>query len=458
MRNKAKIVFLSFLLLLGITSTSCVQNDDFDLPKITFEEPAITVNSSIASIKQMYSSSSDTPVLIQGDSLVLQGYVISSDKTGNLYKQLIIQDSPKNPSSGISIATNASDLYTLFEPGRKIYVKLNGLYIGETAGGTISIGSLYQGQIGRMSKQEFENHIFRSTEVTEITPNLITLNQVSDDYLNTLIQLENMQFPSELIGKSYGNMDNTYNVDRPLISCKTKQIINMRNSGFANFKNQLLPKGNGKITAILGKFNDEYQIAIRSTEDVAFTNPRCELTDDTPGNGGVLNLPFNQNFEKAISDQIIDLTGWTNVNINGGSERFKTIEFNTNQYAQISAYGTDENPLEAWLITPAIHLPTIQQNISLSFDTKDGYYNGEGLSVYISIDFSGDVEAATWKKLHANLSSGSKDQYANDFTFSGYIDLSDFRGKVIHIGFNYLGADNGITTTYQIDNIEISKK
>lgn len=458
MKKKVNISFLSFLFLIGIISISCVKGDDFDIPEINFEEPNVTVNSSIASVKKMYGQYDEVPILIEGDSLLLEGYVISSDKNGNFHKELIIQDTPKNPQMGISISTDASDLYTFFEPGRKIYVLLDGLYIGENLGGVISIGSLYQGHVGRMSKEVFETHILRSGEVTEIIPTTITLNEVTDAQINTLIKFENMQFSTKSMGKSYGNMDNTYNVSRPLINCSTGDTITLRTSGYADFKNQLLPEKSGEIVAVLGKFNAEYQISIRGVEDVDFGNPRCGGTQETDSTETEEPF-FVEDFEESVSGENITLEGWTNVNLNDGNKKYQAGISNTNQFAQVSARNSGENPLEAWLVTPKIDLTQVSDTIYLSFDTKDGFYNGEGLTVYISTDFSGNVKTASWTELSANISTGSTDSFADKFTPSGNIDISSYAGKTISIGFQYMGADKGIgigiTTSYQIDNIKV---
>ncbi len=46
------------------------------------------------------------------------------------------------------------------------------------------------------------------------------------------------------------------------------------NSGYATFANDSLPKENGRIYAVLGKYSGTYQLLIRSTKDVKFTNSR----------------------------------------------------------------------------------------------------------------------------------------------------------------------------------------
>lgn len=452
MKKRTYIHLLSFMLLVSFLQISCVKSDDFDLPEITFEEPNPTVTSSISSIKQMYNPYNGSPVLIEGKDLVLTGYVVSSDKTGNFYKKLIIQDKPKDPTSGIAISVDASDLYTFFEPGRKVYIKLDGLYIGEDSGGVLTLGALYNGNVGRMSEKEFNTHVLRSGEVKDITPTTITLTDLGDQYLNTLIKLEGVQFIEGLIGKSYGNIDNTYSTNRTIINCATKETILLRNSGYAKFKNQLLPTGKGSITAVLSKYNDDYQLYIKNTEDVQFTEQRCEIIELPTG---TVSLPFMENFSTAVTNEPISLAGWSNINSNDGAKQYEAREYSSNKYAQISAYNSGEDPMEVWLVTPPIDLSKAQGSVTFSFDTKDGYNTGNGLKVYISTDFSGDVDAATWRELSASIATGSSSGYASEYTNSGSIDISSYAGGAVYIGFAYTGADGGVTTTYQIDNISI---
>ena len=44
----------------------------------------------------------------------------------------------------------------------------------------------------------------------------------------------------------------------------------------------------------------------------------------------------------------------------------------------------------------------------------------------------------------------------NTFVPSGDVDLSAYAGQTVYIAFRYLGADGGITTTYQIDNVSLT--
>ena len=78
----------------------------------------------------------------------------------------------------------------------------------------------------------------------------------------------------------------------------------------------------------------------------------------------------------------------------------------------------------------------------------------DGLEVFISTNYSGNISSATWTKLDANLASGSSGGYASSYTDSGDIDLSSFSGKA-RIAFKYSGGDPSLTTTYQVDEIKI---
>lgn len=457
MKKLKNIKLLSFLFFLGMIATSCVHDDDFSVPEIIVEEPNVNVNTSIASVKAMYGGFN--PVKIEsGDGstneMYLEAYVISSDESGNIYKQLFIQDSPENPTAGLSISTNATDLYTKFEPGRKIYLRVNGLYIGKYAG-LPTIGIQDGDEIGRIGVDDFQERILRSTVSTELVPRVIPISEGSNPArLSTLVKFEDVQFPNGLAGTAaYGNLDNTFGVNTPIEDCDGN-VIMMRTSGFSDFKNMTLPAGNGTLTAILSIFNSDVQLFIRSTDDVQMDGERCGGGGEGPGDA--LPLPFTQNFEAqaAGTGSAVNIAGWTNVNVNGGTRIWEVREFDGNKYAQTSAFSSNENPYETWLVTPGLILPEGSAP-KLSFGTKDGFNNGNALTVKISTDFTGDVASATWSTLNATISTGNSGGYGESFVPSGNIDLSAYAGQVVYVAYQYVGASNGTTTTYQIDNVSV---
>jgi len=172
---------------------------------------------------------------------------------------------------------------------------------------------------------------------------------------------------------------------------------------------------------------------------------------------------FLENFE-SIEDantgnnQFISLDGWSNVSLNGGSERWEARMFSNNKYAQLSAYGTGETNMDTWLISPAINLDETK-NEALSFLYKAAFHNGNAISVLISEDYDGSntasaINSATWTDLEVSFPDFLTSGYPNDFSNTGSINISSYNGNV-HIAIRYVGSSSGISTTYQIDDIKL---
>ncbi len=457
MKNFKNIKFLSFLFFVGLAVTSCVEDDDFSLPEINTVEPNIVANIDITAVKEIYGGFEPQQILAGDGSerpLYIEAYVVSSDETGNFFKQLIIQDQPENPTAGISISTEATDLYTKYEPGRKIYFRVDGLYVGEFAG-LPTIGTQSGDEVGRIGIEDFNNRIFRSLETFELVPTIVTINQAlnNDNLLNTLVQFQNVQFPDNLAGNTYGECGSTFGVNRNVEDCDNNIII-MRQSGFADFTCTLLPQGNGSLTAIVSAFNATKQLFIRDITDVDFTGERCEGEIIIIGDA---NLPFMEDFEAQASGtgELVNILGWTNVNVNGGARKYEVREFSSNKYAQASAFNSDENPFEVWLVTPGINLPA-SSTPKLKFETKDGFNNGTALTVSVSTDYAGDITSATWTNVNATISTGNTSDYGANFIPSGDIDLTAYAGQAVFVRFKYAGSSSGVTTTYQIDNVSVT--
>lgn len=462
MKNFKNFKLLSFLFILGIIATSCVHDDDFNVPEMNVEEPNVAVNTDLVSIKAMYDGYN--PVLIEtgegsDQEMWLEAYVISDDESGNIYKQLFIQDAPENPTAGVAISTNATDLYAKYGPGQKIYFRVDGLYIG-TYAGLPTIGVLEGSDVGRLGIDDFQDRIKRSVQRVELVPTVITLSQAGDQSkLATLVKFENVQFPDNVAGTAhYGNLNDTFNVNRMVEDCDGNRVI-LRNSGFSDFKNMTLPAGNGSLVSILSVFNNDPQLLIRNTEDVEMDGPRCGDGDgdgdgETPGEA--VSLPFLEKFEGLVDYDPVTIPGWTNQDVIGNSRKWEARSFDNNGYAQLTAHNASA-PVEAWLVTPGLDL-TSESAAKLSFKTKDGHYNGEALTVHVSTDFTGNASNATWTQLNnVIISQGHTDGYADSFISSGNVDLSQYLGQVIYIGFKYQGTSSGIKTTIQLDDVSVSQ-
>ncbi|MEA3503920.1 MAG: choice-of-anchor J domain-containing protein [Bacteroidota bacterium] len=160
---------------------------------------------------------------------------------------------------------------------------------------------------------------------------------------------------------------------------------------------------------------------------------------------------FSEDFTGVVPDEDIAIEGWSNEAIEG-TRLWIGKEYGENFYAQFSAYNSGETVNEAWLVTPGIDLDGSTNEV-LKFITKSGYYKHDGLSVFVSTDFTGTVGAAMWTELDATFAAGPDNGYS-DWIESGNIDLSSYSGTIF-IGFKYLGGDPDETTTFQVDDVVV---
>ena len=166
-----------------------------------------------------------------------------------------------------------------------------------------------------------------------------------------------------------------------------------------------------------------------------------------------------ENFE-TLTVGTIAVNDWLNV-AETGTKLYRGNTFNTNKYAEISAFtqvvANQEASNKVWLISniPLTALATDQ--VFLNFDTKDGYNNGATLQPYLITNWTGNITTSTKVLLNGNIAYGSTIGIAANFTNSGnillYGDLSNFR-----IAFKYTGGYTPErTTSYQIDNVRVYK-
>ncbi len=454
MKKINTIIKLALSVIMALAITACVYDDDYKIPTLDAEEPNLETNTTIAIVKEMYAGSLvDFNEATNDSDLILEGYVVSNDEAGNFYKVLAIQDKPENPTAAIQLDIDATALYAQYEPGRKVYVKLNGLAMDEV-NGVLHIGAISGTSVGRISAFNYTNHVVRSTQTATLVPLVVTPATVNDSHINMLVQLDNMQLRDEEVGKPYANANNTYTVNRYLKNCDDESLTILRNSGYSDFKNQEFPTGQGAIVAVFSKYNSDYQLFIRDTNDIMFDNERCEAGAYEPIDP--LSLPYTQDFEGDYVDgQNLSVDGWYTVNTSGGSRLFTLEEYNSNFFAQAQAYGSGESTMEAWLVSPGLIIDTETTNPVLSFGTIDGYNNGDPLTVYITTDFTGDVNAVSWTQVNPDISTGNSSGYGSVFLHSGEIDLSSYVGQTIYVGFKYSGGTSSVTTTMQLDDFYV---
>ncbi len=428
MKTIFKVFFGSALLLvIAFVFNNCVE-DEYDEPEPFVYEVDFEANTSIADLKALYDG--DTTLI--SDSIIIKGTVISTDKNGNFYKELVIQDS----SGGISISIDRSPIYNDYPYGTAVYVKCAGLYLGEY-GGVVQLGSLYEDngiwQFGRMQGWEYiQEHLYRDDRGEPVTPQTITIPGINTSLVNTLVKFENVQFTEQNLGLPFADAVNNLDKNRDIEDCD-KNSVSIRTSGYANFAADTVPSGKGTLIAVLGSYNNEYQLKLNSLDDVDMDGERCI-------DPNVLSQDFATGFDD-----------WIEVSVEGDQVWEIASSFgNPAPCATISGYDDGNYANEDWLISPAFNANE-HETLLLSFETACNYI-GSDLEIYISTDYSGsgNPNNANWTQLSAELSSGSW-----NWKPSGDIDISSYNGANVYVGFKYTSSTS-TGKTWEIDNIKVT--
>ncbi|MGB5821845.1 MAG: DUF5689 domain-containing protein [Saonia sp.] len=310
--HKVKVIAILFIVL----PLSCVEDTNFDaLAKACSEN--IEANIFFADLKNLYV---DDVIQIRED-LVIEGYIISSDAAGNFFGTLHVQDSPVNPGEGLQIEIDLRDSHLFYETGSKVFIKLKGLYLGQSKG-VFKIGGAFNAfgniSVGRLPALKVQEHIFLACDaVTNIEPKPVSLAILEDGMVNTLVSLDSVEFIEEELGLPFAEIREE--TERTLKDCIDNEIL-LLNSGFSDFQDELLPQGNGSIIAVLLKESNDYQLVVRNLEDIDFTNERCaEIVDEFTSDAVFISEladPDNNTGARFVelynsSSETLSLKGWT---------------------------------------------------------------------------------------------------------------------------------------------------
>ncbi|MBR1926332.1 MAG: hypothetical protein IJ840_01050 [Bacteroidales bacterium] len=186
---------------------------------------ALQVTTRVADLKAMYQGK---PVHIDQD-IVIGGQVISSDASGNIYRSLYIQDD----SGAIEVKIGNSGLYNDYKVGQMLYVKCQGLVLGNY-GGMLQIG--LEDPTGEYEtayidvKSIITTHVFKGQKGTPVAPRVVTGDEIStalksghkSDLFGRLVTLNNLTYGNEIFVLIYldSNADKKASSNRLFLSDK----------------------------------------------------------------------------------------------------------------------------------------------------------------------------------------------------------------------------------------------
>ena len=459
-----KRFFTTFLSLafVAITLSSCVHNDDWETPPIKCDNKFPAPNISMADL--MLKAPATGAFLIT-DDLFVDGYVISSDENGNFYKTISFQDTPTNPTKGLQIEVDKSGNYADFPVGAHIRVSLKGLRIALDRG-VIKLGSVDPTfAVGRIPSSLLPKYIAgvcggNGLDIQKITP--VALSSLGEakqqQYVNILVSVPNVQFTTSELGKTY--LDYVAgagaDTDRNLEDNTGGSTI-LRNSGFASYGATLLPKGNGKITFVVSKYISNYQMLIRSLNDVEIpaSGPRFDATPAQGGTAITYSGSFSENFEsypiapanlevfpKYVNDALL------------GNRYWQLKSFGGNKYIQLGA-NAGSGAYKTYFIVPV----DFTAANTVKFDVNVGFFNGNALKVYTTTNYTplGDISAATLNDITSSFTIPTTPTSGyGTLAPAGTYNLPAALTGNGFVVFEYTGANPGVTTTIQLDNIVVN--
>ncbi len=405
MRN----LFLSLTVAI-LFSVSCKK--EFDAPP-SKEIPVGNILT-IDSLRKMYVAS---PVSFTQDYSVY-AVVTADEKNGNLYKNIFVQDN----TGAINLRLlNSGGLYQ----GDSIRIYLKGTVL-----------SKYNGML-QLDSVDVDKNTIKQKTLVDIAPQVATIDEIlaSSALQAKLVKLENVEFKCTELGKTFADAVNQFSANRYIANCNGKEVI-IRTSGYANFANVIIPQGKGSLVAVVGEFNGEKQLYVRTFGEINMSGTRCA------------KCPL---VYKDFEDNSITSGGWTMQNVTGN------INWTTNSqgsgqggayYAQCSNYISPTNySCETWLISPSVNLSGVANPV-LTF-LNAWKYNGTPLALLVSTDYSnGSPSSGFWQPLAFS-------QNAGNFAWkSDTVSLSSYKMNNVHIAFKYLGS-NADGSTWEIDDIAI---
>ncbi|WP_062053576.1 DUF5689 domain-containing protein [Aquimarina longa] len=458
--------FFSILIVVQIL-TACVQ-EDFKTPELAIEEPDIegtmvTIDALLGILGQeVVKEGENAKVVFKDTDNFIEGYVVSNDKASNFFKEVILQDKNVNPSAGVRVLIDDNPLFTTYEFGRKVYIKLDGLSIG-IENGVPTLGISEGNDIAAIPSFYIDKVLIRSTEIVRITPLEVVLEDFTDKLLNLYVKINNLQFSKNLIQEENvftfaAETNDKFDGERIIESCATGRTTIVSTSTFSDFKGLKLPVTQGSFEGILTKnfLGNRYNLVLNDSRGLVFdTDIRCDpLVLECKIIAGDTKELFREDFTGIKTKDLHD-KGWINKNTTGGKLTYKIGDFANNQYMQITGFRSKESLYEVWLITPEIDL-SMSTDEALHFDLQAGYDNGNIMEVFITNEFTKDPTTTSWVKLDATIPRGPLNGFGNSIP-SGPIGVSCIDGTV-RIGFRYIGGDPRATTRYHIDAIKIIGK
>jgi hypothetical protein len=253
------------------------------------------------------------------DDIIVAGRITSDDRSGNIYKHIVIQD--LNGDYSLKVSIDASGISAYYPLGTVVTIRCNGLALGKYAD-MFQLGVVYFNNNVDVNKQGYEPgriplpllttraETNGMPEVTKIKVDTLTIaqvlaNQTNKAYHSRLICIKNIYFTQT--GDAVNDPDrpadriifapSTNNIGYPqaldIKEVGGTQTIQICTSEYSNFANVTIPSADykGTVTAIMSWYRDKsgnsgnVQLTLRSLDDL-------QLYSAIDGSKWVTEMPY----------------------------------------------------------------------------------------------------------------------------------------------------------------------
>ena len=217
------------------------------------------------------------------DDIWLEGVVISSDKEGANYQQILIQNIDNAPR-GILLKTEMTNAHFYYPFQQRVFLNLKGLSF-QMKQGMITAGLyhiLYDNPVlTKIPLVVLKEHLIRSCALPEpIEPTPIKLEILSERHNYTLQRFTGLSFASNEFGKMLGEFRE--DSKRLLLDCNGNQL-RLVLTGYEEYYDYLIPESPIQISGIIYAKNGEWNIELNSIEHLKLIEETCPGRNLTKG-------------------------------------------------------------------------------------------------------------------------------------------------------------------------------
>lgn len=249
----------ALLFIFAWTVSGCYDNAGTPPPS---DGSALLPNLSIA---DLVVQCGDHPYRIVQD-IVIAGCVTSTDKSGNFYRSVILQDG----EAAVELMAGLSDLYRIYPPGYRVSIQLRGLAICRRYG-VVQVGQMPSAgdyaveYIG--SRALLDHSVERGPIGVPPEPRTLSIPALTPDRCGTLVRIENLT----LMPPEEDSTERSWKGYRQFTDTEGNTITTYT-SDFARYADAEIPIGAVSLMGILqygnaGATGKSYMIKMRDEND-----------------------------------------------------------------------------------------------------------------------------------------------------------------------------------------------